>query len=70
MYDHGQRQLVLQREFDDAVEAATAYADLEREYHGTPNLEVVLVGSDSIETVRKTHGNYFEAETDVASIVG
>ena len=31
----------------------------EREHGDEPNIEIVLVGSDSIETVHRTHGNYF-----------
>jgi hypothetical protein len=72
VYDHSQRRLVLEREFTDAEEAGAAYAALEREHRTSPAIEVVLVGSDSLETVKQTHGNYFEAEddADVAYLVG
>jgi DICT domain-containing protein len=32
---------------------------LERKYRGVPNVEVVLFGADSEETLRATHGRYF-----------
>jgi len=50
------------QEFSDATEAANAYAQLEREHRGDRHLEIVLVGSDSIETIRQTHGNYFAGD--------
>ncbi|AXE38379.1 hypothetical protein [Acidipropionibacterium virtanenii] len=41
--------------------AVDDYSKLEREYEGDANVEVVLIGSDSIETVQRTHANYFGA---------
>jgi hypothetical protein len=38
---------------------------LEREHRGDDKLEIVLIGSDSIETVRRTHSNYFGNGTGV-----
>jgi len=51
------------KEFKDANVAAAEYSAVEREYVGR-NFEIVLVGADSIETIRRTHGQYFEAEAD------
>ena len=59
-YDLRAQQLVDQREFDDGAEAAQAYAELERDNRGRVDLEIVLVGADSIETIRRTHAHYFE----------
>jgi hypothetical protein len=53
-------RLVETQEFDDASAAATRYAELEREYAGRGTFEIVLVGADSIETIKRTHGQYFE----------
>jgi hypothetical protein len=65
VYDHVQQALVAEpREFLDSAEAAAAYAELEREHHHDANLEIVLIGSDSLETIKSTHGNYFEAAAD------
>ena len=36
-----------------------AYAEKEHEYWGQPRMEVVLIGSDSLDTIRVTHANYF-----------
>lgn len=60
VYDLKQHRLVQPtREFTDAQEAAVAYAAMEA-LHQNDDLEIVLIGADSIETVRQTHGQYFE----------
>ncbi|HVW88230.1 MAG TPA: hypothetical protein VHC01_02085 [Gaiellaceae bacterium] len=51
---------VAYREFDDADEASAAYVATERSHRGEDDIEVVLLGADSIETIRQTHSNYFE----------
>ena len=63
VFDHDRQALIeTPREFHDAGEAAAAYEALEREHRGDSNLEIVLVGSDSLETIKQTHGNYFDGE--------
>lgn len=60
IFDHSRGELIEEpRQFIDADEAASAYAELEQLHRGDKHLEIVLVGSDSIETVKQTHGNYF-----------
>lgn len=61
VYDLVAQRLIKQQEFSDGDEAATAYAALEREYKGRDDLEIVLVGADSIETIMRTHAHYFDA---------
>jgi hypothetical protein len=47
--------------FDKDYESAvSAYERLEQEHREDPNVEVVLLGSDSIDTLRRTHSSYFE----------
>jgi hypothetical protein len=31
------------------------------------NLEIVLIGSDSLDTIRSTHGNYFDGKRAAGS---
>lgn len=59
VYDRARGRLVLERPFRDAKEAAAAYAQCELDYRGDENIEIVLVGADSRETLQLTHGNYF-----------
>ena len=49
------------QEFEDEVAATEAYAQGEREYRHDSNIEVVLIGADSLETVKQTHSNYFRS---------
>lgn len=47
-------------EFGENVDAALdAYSEKEDEFFGDKSVEVVLLGSDSIESIRVTHPNYF-----------
>jgi hypothetical protein len=67
VFDHDAGRLVEQEDFgEDGVAAVTAYAAKEREYGGRGAFEIVLVGSDSIETVKLTHANYFDGSVAVS----
>lgn len=60
VYNHTLDEPCEPRQFGtDATAAISAYLDLEREYRHSKEYEIVLIGSDSLETVRKTHPNYF-----------
>lgn len=45
------------KDYDGAL---AAYAHAEEQHRSNPNVEVVLLGSDSIETLERTHSSYFE----------
>ena len=47
---------------DEGMKAMDAYEGLERRYRGKPWIHVVLLGSDSLETIKVTHGNYWPSE--------
>ena len=65
VYDLKQQRLVEPtQEFRDAHEAARSYAALEAIHRGNDDLEIVLVGADSLATVRQTHAQYFERSAD------
>lgn len=56
-----------ERDYDAALKA---YADAEERYRDDSNVEVVLLGSDSAETLERTHSSYFElAEKHVDRLV-
>lgn len=61
-YDHDKRELVHTQEFSDSSEATAAYMEMEQKYRDRSRLEIVLIGSDSIETIKITHSNYFGYE--------
>lgn len=43
----------------DSDAAVGAYSALEEQYRDNKGIEIVLVGADSFDTIRKTHANYF-----------
>jgi hypothetical protein len=49
----------LGRDTDAAVEK---YAACEREYRDQPGIEIVLIGADSLDTVKQTHSHYFPGD--------
>jgi len=61
VYDRTQQKLVFEEPYSDAKEAVKAYEAMEEKHRGDNQMEIVLVGADSIETVMLTHGNYFAA---------
>ena len=65
VYSLDKQQLVDQQSFDDRTAAITAYDEAEQSHLGRlAQLEIVLIGADSIDTVMKTHGHYFQASSD------
>ena len=59
-YDHAKSQLVIDEDFGtDADAALESYSALEKQHKDNLSMDIVLVGSDSIETVKVTHSTYF-----------
>ncbi len=48
------------KEFDDYDTAVAAYDEIEQRMRGRRDLDIVLLGADSLETVKKTHSSYFK----------
>lgn len=60
VFDYSKNEPISWLDFGADVDRATnTYADLERLHRNSHAIDIVLVGSDSIETVRMTHSNYF-----------
>jgi hypothetical protein len=60
VFDHRRDELIDLREFaGDDDSAVAAYSETESKYSTDPAIDIVLVGSDSLETVKVTHQNYF-----------
>lgn len=60
IYDRREDRLMSHESFGENVDAAvTAYRAAEIEYQDRSEMDIVLVGSDSPETVRITHSTYF-----------
>ncbi|MDA0184113.1 hypothetical protein OJ997_27640 [Solirubrobacter phytolaccae] len=48
--------------FADSAAAGRAYVHAERKNAGDPDREIVLVGADSLATLKMTHAHYFGDE--------
>ena len=60
IYDHGQQRLLQTLDFGNrGGEAAKKYAEYEQQYQDQKGIEIVLVGADSLDTIRATHAHYF-----------
>jgi hypothetical protein len=60
IYDHSEQRLLDALELGTNVEdAARTYADYEQTYRDRQGIEIVLVGADSLDTIRRTHAHYF-----------
>lgn len=68
VFDHEQGKLIDTKEFGSNSQlAVAAYSELERECESNPAMEIVLIGSDSFETVKFTHANYFDGSAAARS---
>jgi hypothetical protein len=67
VYDRRTQRLLEQREYSeqDAERAATDRLDREIKFSSEPEVEVVVLGSDSIETVKRTHARYFRTFSEL-----
>jgi hypothetical protein len=59
VFDHTRGELLQSTEYTDAAKAVAAYSQMERQYEGRRHLEIVLIGAESLATVKRTHANYF-----------
>lgn len=55
---------------EDYETALTAYDAAEEQFRFDPQIEVVLLGADSLETLKKTHSSYFMGATDEYPFAG
>lgn len=63
IYDHRSAGLSRVQEFGTNSQAAMkAYEEAEQEHRDNLLVDIVLVGSDSLQTVQVTHANYFAGE--------
>jgi hypothetical protein len=67
IYDHTKRALINQTEYSatSVDEATTDYQRAEADHGASDDIEIVLIGADSIETVWRTHGHYFSGDDAV-----
>lgn len=67
VFDHDAGHLIDTIDFGtDGARAVAAYSAKETEFSDRARIEIVLIGSDSLETVRLTHANYFDGSAAVS----
>lgn len=59
VYRRKRGELLRCEEYADSAEAIAERFRLEREHPGDRDLEIVVLGADSLETVKRTHRRYF-----------
>lgn len=64
VFDNREQRIIRRQRFSDPDRAATEYVRWERQYRDRP-YEVVLLGADSIETMKNTHRRYFGGATGI-----
>ncbi|MEX1125221.1 MAG: hypothetical protein WEE53_06105 [Acidimicrobiia bacterium] len=68
VYDLVEGRLIATDQFSDSGEAMARYAEAEREHLRDSKVEVVLVGADSLDTIRQTHASYFSERMSLEDI--
>jgi hypothetical protein len=63
IYNLATREVKIEEWHADDVGAASRYSEREREFQQDDDIEVVLVGADSLDTIKVTHSHYFVKET-------
>jgi hypothetical protein len=58
-YFTSESRVAVQEFGNDHDAAMAAYIDLEKRYRDRDDLDIVLLGADSLETVKRTHSSYF-----------
>ncbi|HEX4492275.1 MAG TPA: hypothetical protein VH914_13785 [Acidimicrobiia bacterium] len=66
VYDVSTGTLVDRREMD-ADAARARRLELEKQFRDQPNIEVVVLSSDSLDTLKRTHSRYFKTVGELAS---
>lgn len=62
IYDVAAGEANVKRFGPDYEAALDAYEQAEETYRGQDRFDVVLLGADSLETIKKTHSSYFSTE--------
>lgn len=67
IYDHEHQRLLESLDLGSSGDAAAqTYSEYEERYRDSKGIEIVLVGADSLDTIRLTHAHYFDgAETEL-----
>lgn len=65
VFDRPRGRLLVNQEFTDRASALRARFRAEREHSGSRDIEVVVLGADSVDALHRTHARYFETAGDL-----
>jgi hypothetical protein len=60
VFDRSKGEVLRLQRYSDRDDALRARFTEEREHRGDPDIEVVVLGARSGESLRRTHGRYFK----------
>jgi hypothetical protein len=66
VFDRAHGRISHFEEFDDRATALHARFAAERRHMGDPNVEVVVLGADSVADLHRTHARYFKTLGELA----
>jgi hypothetical protein len=66
IYDRREGRIVRRRRFDDPDVALTARFAAEREFREASDVEIVVLGAESLAALRQTHARYFKGVQELA----
>ena len=66
IYDRSVGKIIRHQEYSRVDDALKARFNAEREYVGQPEIEVVVLGGESWESLSSTHARYFKDVQELA----
>lgn len=66
IYDRSAGKVVRHKEYSQVDDALEARFNAEREYMGQPEIEAVVLGGESWESLSSTHARYFRDVQELA----
>lgn len=69
VFDRPQGRVLREEEFEDDRAALAERIRTEKLHRGNPDIEVVVLGAESRDALRRTHARYFMTISELASAV-
>jgi len=67
VFDRPESRIIEIKEYTNSSDALTARFDLEKSLGRDPDIEVVVLGADSLDNLHRTHSRYFNRPIELAS---
>jgi len=67
VFDRSRGMVIHSQSYADPAKALDARFEAEREHRANPDIEVVVLGADSWDALKRTHGRYFKDFYQIAA---